>query len=110
MVVRAFWGHLASAGEPPLLLRGALLRDEGARERKKDALKALAGIGEGPYSHLSDEELNAIYLSRHEGRSCCQVLPSRVDRPFEVESGEFLTCPHGRAFCVWQACEFRRIP
>lgn len=63
--VRALWEHLAATKELPDFLHEAH-RDEKACEKKKAALKALAGIGEGPYSNLTDEELNAIYLSRYE--------------------------------------------
>lgn len=35
-------------------------------DRKKSALRALAGIGEGACSNLADEEMRAIYRSRYE--------------------------------------------
>lgn len=63
--VRALWAQMASTKELPTFLRDELSRQDG-REKKKAALETLAGIGEGNYSRMTDEEMRVMYRSRYE--------------------------------------------
>lgn len=63
--VRALWEQLAASKELPDFLREKLDAQDG-REKRKAALKALAGVGEGACSNMTDEEMRAQYMSRYE--------------------------------------------
>ena len=63
--VRSFWAHLANTRELPEFLSDDLCQRDG-REKKKAALRAFAGIGEGVCSNMMDEEMRAMYRSRYE--------------------------------------------
>ncbi|MEA5019406.1 MAG: type II toxin-antitoxin system RelB/DinJ family antitoxin [Gordonibacter sp.] len=63
--VRALWEQLAASRELPVFLQESL-REQDGRAKKKVALRALAGIGEGSCSNLSDGEMHALYGSRYE--------------------------------------------
>lgn len=63
--VRALWEQLASSRElPPFLQEN--LRKEDKRAQKKAALRALAGVGEGACSNMTDDEMREAYMSRYE--------------------------------------------
>lgn len=62
--VRALWSQLASTKDLPLFLCDELRESEG-RDKKKAALKAFVGIGEGTCSSLTDEEMSEIYRGRY---------------------------------------------
>lgn len=63
--VRALWAQMANTRELPSFLREALQNEDG-RARKKAALRALAGVGEGACSLLTDDEMRALYRGRYE--------------------------------------------
>ena len=63
--VRALWAHLAATRElPDFLMKASSQAAESAR--KKAALAALAGVGEGACTNLTDEEMARIYEARYE--------------------------------------------
>ena len=63
--IRCLWNELAESRQVPAFMQGA---SEAAQQKakKKAALMAFAGIGTGPYSDLTDEELARIYEKRYE--------------------------------------------
>lgn len=63
--VRALWEHLAASKELPAFLQDKL-REHDGREKKKAALKALAGMAEGACSNMTDAEMREQYMSRYE--------------------------------------------
>lgn len=63
--VRALWAQMADTRDLPAFLHEELQMQDG-RDKKKAALRALAGIGEGACSNMTDEEMRALYGSRYE--------------------------------------------
>ncbi|MBO4351962.1 MAG: type II toxin-antitoxin system RelB/DinJ family antitoxin [Eggerthellaceae bacterium] len=63
--VRALWQEMATTRTLPAFMQD-LKDDSAAKKAKRLSLEALAGVGEGTLSALSDEELEAIGKSRYE--------------------------------------------
>ena len=63
--VRALWAEMAATHELPDFLRKASAADEQAA-RKKAALLAFGGVGEGTCSNLTDAEMALIERARYE--------------------------------------------
>ena len=63
--VRALWQELASTRELPDFLQKAS-KASAERDAKIQALDALAAIGRGSLSNLTDEEIDAIGMARYE--------------------------------------------
>lgn len=63
--VRALWSELATTRELPDFLSRACA-ETSLRAGKKAALLALAGVGEGACSNLTDEEMARMYEARYE--------------------------------------------
>lgn len=63
--VRALWTQMANTRDLPAFLHEELrLRD--GRDKKKALLRALAGVGEGSCSTMTDDEMREQYRSRYE--------------------------------------------
>ncbi len=63
--VRALWEQLATTKELPDFL-ATRTQEEQMKTKRVTALKALAGVAEGSCSHLTDEQMQAIYEARYE--------------------------------------------
>lgn len=63
--VRALWTQMANTRDLPEFLHDELRMQDG-RDKKKALLKALAGVGEGSCSALTDDQMHELYRSRYE--------------------------------------------
>lgn len=63
--VRALWTQMANTRDLPEFLHDELRMQDG-RDKKKALLKALAGVGEGSCSALTDDQMRELYRSRYE--------------------------------------------
>ncbi|WP_302395787.1 type II toxin-antitoxin system RelB/DinJ family antitoxin [Eggerthella sinensis] len=63
--VRALWAQMANTRDLPEFLHDELRMQDG-RDKKKALLTALAGVGEGSCSALTDDQMRELYRSRYE--------------------------------------------